>query len=120
MSMTNHLAFGAPESGIRIRMPASNLVWGRIIGRVNLGTLRKELREMGQTIVLVSDTSGLEVTFRWNGIKQPFVRGGGGKQPPPYGEWLSISTDEKLSKLKIHVDGLAYRRPAPVTTFTTQ
>ncbi len=109
--MTTYLAYGVPEAD-SMQMPASKLRWGRIIGRTNLGLLQRTLREMGKTIVLVSDSTGQTVEFRWNGIKTPFVRGAG-QNPPSYGEWLSVSSDEKLRKLKIHIDGLGYQHNTP-------
>lgn len=105
MSTTSDLVY--PKKGSTETMMASVFRWGRIIGRVNLGAIRRELSEMPRTILVTSDTTGRSLRFEWNGLMQPFVRG---KHLPPYAEWKCASEDFKLSKLKIHAEGIGFKK----------
>lgn len=107
MNQVNPGSIPGPQLGT-LTMNASRFTWGRIIGRINLAIAKLQLDEFMQTIIVKSDTTGRELVFTYNGIKQPFVRG---KYMSPYAEWICDSIDPKLSKLKLHLETIGYRRP---------
>lgn len=100
--------FNNRPGAFTIRIQASAFRWGRLIGRANLGTLKLEFREIGDTIVVISDTTGKEISFLFNQVKKPFVSRFAKVAPAPYAEWVSM--DRNHPKLKLHIEGLGYSK----------